>query len=135
MMCRWMRALGIALVSFVVALLAGSSFAAEKMLGSTPVAEEGEIPIEVQGDAPSTSVHSKEGPRDEQCFVGYDAEAAVPLGDLENCLQECDYTKGRDDESCARKRDASKRAQCFSEAMAAWSRCRMKCARDNEGCK
>jgi hypothetical protein len=47
--------------------------------------------------------------------------------DLRECLDECEYKKGRDDEACARKRDPIERKQCFAEAMQKYADCKREC--------
>lgn len=52
--------------------------------------------------------------------------------DLRECLDECEYRKGREDEACARKRDPIKRKQCFSEAMRKYVECKRECEKKHK---
>jgi hypothetical protein len=46
---------------------------------------------------------------------------------LHECLEECEYEKGRRDEACARKRDPIKRKQCFAKSSDVYASCKREC--------
>ena len=55
-------------------------------------------------------------------------EGRIPTPtNLRECLDECEYQKGREDEKCARKRDPIKRKQCFAEANRKYAECKREC--------
>lgn len=57
-----------------------------------------------------------------------DEEGRIPTPtDLRECLDECEYKKGREDEACVRKRDPIERKKCFAEAMQRYADCKREC--------
>lgn len=55
-------------------------------------------------------------------------EGRIPTPtNLRECLDECEYEKGRADEACSRKRDPIKRKKCFADANNEYAECKREC--------
>lgn len=60
-------------------------------------------------------------------FAG-EAEGRIPTPtDLRECLDECEYQYGREIEACSRKRDPTKRQECYAKANDRYAQCKSTC--------
>jgi hypothetical protein len=82
------------------------------------------LPVSARAGAPEPSLSDTRA----LDTPGNEKEGRIPTPtNLRECLDECEYQKGREDEACSRKKDPIKRKQCFAEANDKYAKCKREC--------